>query len=231
MTIQDIERIENERLEINLAHANRGVIFVDIRRAYIEKGVTIGEGTKIYPDVHLEGNTIIGKNAIIGANSQIKNSNIGDETEVKNSVIEDSKIGCRTSVGPFAYLRPKSNIGDDCKIGDFVEVKNSNFGNGSKASHLTYIGDSDVGEKVNLGCGVVFVNYDGTNKFRSTVEDGAFVGCNVNIVSPVNIGKNSYIAAGSTVTGDVTEDALFVARANGKVIEGWAARKRRLKKD
>ena len=137
-------------------------------------------------------------------------------------MILESKIGDNTSVGPFAYIRPGSSVGRNCKVGDFVEVKNSNLGDGSKSAHLTYIGDADIGENANLGCGVVFVNYDGTNKYRSEIGDGVFIGCNANIISPIKIEDGAYVAAGSTVTRNVPEDALCVARAKQKNIEGWA---------
>jgi len=139
-------------------------------------------------------------------------------------------VGNETSVGPFAYLRPNSEVGSHCKVGDFVEIKNSRLDDGAKAAHLTYVGDSDVGKKVNLGCGVVFVNYDGSKKYRSVVEDGAFIGCNVNLVSPVHVGKDAYIAAGSTITNDVEDGALYVARSKGKSIEGWVEKRGILKK-
>ena len=154
----------------------------------------------------------IGENCVVGMCTRIENSVIGDGTQIQNSVIIESKVGNDTKVGPFAYMRPGSNVGNNCKVGDFVEIKNSNFGNGSKVSHLTYIGDADVGEEVNLGCGVVFVNYDGTNKYRSTVKDGAFIGCNSNLVSPVTVEEGAYVAAGSTVTTDVPTEALYVAK-------------------
>ena len=140
-----------------------------------------------------------------------------------SSVITESAVGSGTAVGPFAYMRPGSRVGADCKVGDFVELKNATLGDGTKASHLTYIGDADVGAGVNLGCGVVFVNYDGTHKYRSTVEDGAFIGCNCNLVSPVRIGEGAYIAAGSTVTEDVQADALYIARSRGREIPGWVS--------
>ena len=139
-------------------------------------------------------------------------------------------MGNETSVGPFAYLRPNSEIGSHCKVGDFVEIKNSRLDDGAKAAHLTYVGDSDVGKKVNLGCGVVFVNYDGSKKYRSVVEDGAFIGCNVNLVSPVHVGKDAYVAAGSTITNDVEDGALYVARSKGKSIKGWVEKRGILKK-
>ena len=220
-----LEMTAEKRLEINLKHQEKGVKFIDIATAYIDEDVTIGEGTVIYPTVVIEGKSEIGKNCVIGMCTRIADSTIGDGTDIQNSVINESKIGENTKVGPFAYLRPKSNVGDNCKVGDFVEMKNSNFGNGSKASHLTYIGDADVGEGVNLGCGVVFVNYDGTNKYRSTVKDGAFIGCNSNLVSPVTVEEGAYIAAGSTITTDVPEESLYVARSKGRIIEGWVKRR------
>lgn len=220
-----LEMTAEKRLEINLKHQEKGVKFIDIATAYIDEDVTIGEGTVIYPTVVIEGKSEIGKNCVIGMCTRISNSTIGDGTDIQNSVITESKIGENTKVGPFAYLRPKSNVGDNCKVGDFVEMKNSNLGNGSKASHLTYIGDADVGEGVNLGCGVVFVNYDGTNKYRSTVKDGAFIGCNSNLVSPVTVEEGAYIAAGSTITTDVPEESLYVARSKGRIIEGWVKRR------
>lgn len=231
MNYKDYEKLEKERIERNIGYANQGVIFMDIRRAYIEEGTRIGKGTFIYPDVILEGNVSIGEDCSIGPSTRIVDSNIGDRTHVENSVVLKSSIGNDTKVGPFAYIRPDSNIGSKCKVGDFVEVKNSSMGDGTKAAHLTYIGDSDVGKNVNLGCGVVFVNYDGTNKHRSVVEDGAFIGCNTNLVSPVTVEKGAYIAAGSTVTKKVPADSLLIARAREEIKEGWALRSGLLKKN
>ena len=230
MDIKEYEALEAERLKKNLEYTERGVRFIDPRTAYIDDGVKIGAGTVIYPCVVLEGSVEIGENCTIGQNSRIKDSVIGEGTSVQSSVIIESRVGDGTSVGPFAYLRPGSDIGNGCKVGDFVEVKNSKMGDGAKASHLTYIGDSDVGERVNLGCGVVFVNYDGSKKYRSVVEDGAFIGCNVNLVSPVHVGREAYIAAGSTITRDVPGGALHVARAEGRTIEGWVEKRGILKK-
>ena len=225
MDYSQYEEQEKKRIETAIRHLERGVNFVDIRTAYIDEDVVIGEGTLIGPCVTLERGTVIGKNCCIYQNSRIKACRIGDDVEVQSSVLIESQVGDGTKIGPFAYLRPGSVIGRECKIGDFVEVKNSSFGDGSKASHLTYIGDADVGKDVNIGCGVVFVNYDGTNKHRSTVGDGVFIGCNANLVSPVKVENGAYIAAGSTVTADVPEDALCVARARQRTIEGWAARR------
>ncbi len=225
MTLEEYKNIEEKRLNIVLKHMEHGVEFVDIHSAYISEEAIIGEGTLIGPCVTIEGNTVIGKNCRIYQNSRLKEAVIGDEVEVQSSVIIESKVGDKTKVGPFAYMRPGSTVGKECKVGDFVEIKNSSMGDGTKASHLTYIGDSDIGKNVNLGCGVVFVNYDGTNKHRSNVGNGAFIGCNTNLVSPVNVEDGAYIAAGSTVTEDVPEDALCIARSRQKNIEGWAARK------
>lgn len=225
MTYEEYKKLEEKRLAINVAHLEAGVNFVDIRAAYIDESVKIGHGTTIYPGVTLEGDTVIGENCLIGQNTGISDSVIGDETTVQFSVITESKVGKKTKIGPFAYLRPNSRIGDGCKVGDFVEIKNATFGDGAKASHLSYIGDSDVGKDVNIGCGVVFVNYDGKNKHRSTVEDNAFIGCNVNLVSPVTVGKNAYVAAGSTVTEDVPAGALAIARERQKNIAGWTKKR------
>ena len=225
MTLEEYKKTEEERLEIVLKHMEKGVEFVDIHSAYISAEAEIGRGTLIGPCVTIEGRTVIGENTQILQNSRLKDAVIGNGVEVQSSVVLESSIGDNTKVGPFAYVRPGSTVGKDCKVGDFVEVKNSSMGDGTKASHLTYIGDSDVGRNVNLGCGVVFVNYDGTNKHRSTIGNGAFIGCNTNLVSPVNVADGAYIAAGSTVTDDVPEDALCIARARQRNIEGWAAKK------
>lgn len=225
MTYEEYEQVEKTRIERNIRLMNEGVRFIDIRQAYIDEDVTIGEGTVIYPCVVLEGKVTIGKNCTIGQNTRIFDSEIGDGVVIQSSVILESSVGDETKIGPFAYLRPGSAIGKGCKVGDFVEVKNSSMGDGAKASHLTYIGDSDVGKRVNLGCGVVFVNYNGSQKFRSVIEDDAFIGCNSNLISPVHIGRKSYVAAGSTITSDVPDGALYVARARGKSIEGWVERR------
>lgn len=230
MNRAEYEEMEARRIERNLEYLDAGVVFIDLKAAYIDEGVRIGKGTVIYPCVVLEGNVEIGENCTIGQNTRIKDSIIGNGTSIQSSVILESKVGNETSVGPFAYLRPNSEIGSHCKVGDFVEIKNSRLDDGAKAAHLTYVGDSDVGKKVNLGCGVVFVNYDGSKKYRSVVEDGAFIGCNVNLVSPVHVGKDAYVAAGSTITNDVEDGALYVARSKGKSIEGWVEKRGILKK-
>ena len=228
--IKIAEEKEAARLAINLKHMQAGVLFVDYKAAYIDESVVIGSGTVIEPGVILQGTTVIGTDCMIGHNSKIKDSTIENEVEIQSSEIKESKIGSRSKIGPFAYLRPGSTIGEDAKVGDFVEVKNSTLGNGSKASHLTYIGDSDIGAGVNLGCGVVFVNYDGTNKHRSIVKDGAFIGCNTNLISPVVVGESAYVAAGTTITKNVPDGSLCIGRAKDTCVEGWAEKSGLLKK-
>ncbi|TQX74253.1 bifunctional UDP-N-acetylglucosamine diphosphorylase/glucosamine-1-phosphate N-acetyltransferase GlmU, partial [Clostridioides difficile] len=213
------------RRRINESHMVNGVTIIDTNSTYIESDVMIGNDTIIYPGVMLQGKTRIGSDCIIGMNSSITNSEIGDGTEIKNSTIIDSKVGENSTVGPYAYLRPKSDLGNNVKIGDFVEVKNAIIEDGSKASHLSYIGDAHVGKNVNIGCGVVFVNYDGKNKFKSIVKDNAFIGSNSNLVAPVVVEEKGYIATGSTITHDVPDGALAIARERQVIKEGWVEKK------
>jgi len=201
------------RKRINQKLMAAGVTMIDPATTYISSQTTIGQDTILYPGVILEGETVIGHDTTIGANSHLVNAKIGNHVTIQNSTILDSAVDDATSVGPYAYIRPGSRIGKHCKVGDFVEVKNSIMGDGAKASHLTYIGDGDVGENVNLGCGTVFVNYDGKKKSRTVVEKDAFVGCNTNLIAPVTVKEGAYIAAGSTITDDVPEESLAIARA------------------
>ena len=209
-------------------HMENGVRFLDPATVYVDPRVTIGRGTFVLPGTILRGRTCIGRDCEIGPNAMIRDCTVGDCTEVNASQMTESVVGSHTSVGPFAYLRPNSRVGDHVKVGDFVEVKNSVIGNGTKISHLTYVGDSDVGERVNFGCGTVTTNYDGHRKYRCTIGDDAFLGCNTNLVAPVTVGDGAYTAAGSTITKDVPADALAVARTPQTVKEGWAARRRKL---
>ena len=205
----------------------RGAIVLNpdsVRAAY---GATVGMDTVIYPGTILEGETEIGEECVIGPNTRLKNAKVGDRTEIQSSVVLDSKIGSDTSVGPFAYIRPGSVIGSGNKVGDFVEVKNATIGDGTKIAHLTYVGDADVGERVNFGCGTVVVNYDGIKKHRTVIEDDCFIGCNSNLVSPVTLRKGAYTAAGSTITDEVPEDALAIARARQVNKDGWVKKNRR----
>lgn len=197
----------------------QGITMVDPKSTYIEKGVKIERDVMILPNCIIEGNTVIGEDAMIGPNTRIKNCIIGNGVKIDSSVCTESSIGEYTTVGPFAYLRPGNVIGKHAKIGDFVEMKNSTFGDGSKASHLTYIGDGDVGKNCNFGCGSVFVNYDGEKKFRTVIGDGCFVGCNANLISPVTIGDGAYVAAATTITQDVAANKLAIGRVRQEIKE------------
>lgn len=187
----------------------------------IEDTVKIEKGTLILPNTILMGETQIGKNCVIGPNSYICNTIIGDNTKLNNTQSYDSQIGSGVTAGPFVHIRPNCKIADNVHMGNFVEVKNSTVDEGSKLPHLLYVGDSDVGKDVNFGCGCVTVNYDGRNKSRTTVKDGAFIGCNTNLVAPVTVGENAFTAAGSTITEDVPDNALAVARNRQTVKENW----------
>lgn len=221
--LADAERIMKKRILNKLM--DDGVTIIDPNNTYVGKKVKIDRDTVLYPGTLIMGNTIIGEDCIIGPDARIEDSILKDNIEIRDSTVLESKIDSNTKVGPYAYLRPNSDLGKNVKIGDFVEVKNSKIGDNSKASHLSYIGDGKVGKNVNIGCGVVFVNYDGKNKNKTIVEDNAFVGCNVNLVAPVTIKKNAYVAAGSTITKEVTEESLAVARIKQSNIEGWVRRK------
>lgn len=210
--------------KINKEYMINGVGIIDPKSTYIEYGATIERDVMIYPDTRIDRKSVIKEGAEIYS-STIKNSTIGEDVIIRSSEIEDSSIGRGTTVGPYAHLRPNSHVGENCKIGNFVEVKNSNVGDGSKMSHLAYIGDADVGSGVNIGCGVVFVNYDGRDKFRAKVGDNAFIGSNANLVAPIEVEDNGYVAAGSTITKKVLKGQLSLERAPQKNIDGWVERK------
>jgi bifunctional UDP-N-acetylglucosamine pyrophosphorylase/glucosamine-1-phosphate N-acetyltransferase len=228
--LQLFEANDAMRKRILEKHMNEGVIVMDMNSTFIDADVKIGIDTVVYPGTIIEGNSIIGDDCIIGPNSRIVESRIGNEVEIQSSVVLNSEINEKTKVGPFAYIRPDSQIGKNVKIGDFVEIKKSYIGDGTKVSHLTYIGDAQVGSGCNFGCGTVFVNYDGTNKYKTIVGNNAFVGCNTNLVAPVTVGDNSYIAAGSTITEDVPEKSLAIARVRQVNKEGWVEKKNIWKK-
>ena len=202
-----------------------GVTITDPDASYIDRDVVIGMDTVIYPGCIIEGAVVIGEGCEIGPNSRIRGSRIGSRSKVEYSVVTDSVVGDDVSIGPYAQLRPGANIGDGTKIGDFVEIKNSNIGERVSISHHAYVGDADVGSDVNIGCGVITCNYDGKLKHRTTICDNAFIGSNVNLVAPVTINKYAYVASGSTITKDVPEDALAVARERQSVKENWVTRK------
>lgn len=210
--------------KINKEYMINGVGIIDPKSTYIEYGATIERDVMIYPGTRIDRKSVIKEGAEIYS-STIKNSTIGEDVLIRSSEIEDSSIGRGTTVGPYAHLRPNSHVGENCKIGNFVEVKNSNVGDGSKMSHLAYIGDADVGSGVNIGCGVVFVNYDGRDKFRAKVGDNAFIGSNANLVAPIEVEDYGYVAAGSTITKKVLKGQLSLERAPQKNIDGWVERK------
>jgi len=201
------------RARINEKHMRNGVTIIHPETTYISADAVIGRDTIIQPGSMIEGATVIGEDCIIGPNTQIADSRIGDRTTVHSSVVRESAIAEDTAIGPYAHIRPLSEIGSHVKIGNFVEVKKSKLDNDTKVSHLSYIGDAEIGSNVNIGCGSITVNYDGKNKFKTIIEDDVFVGCNTNLVAPVKVGKGSFIAAGSTITKEVPEDALAIARA------------------
>lgn len=211
VALAEAERIMRQR--INKQHMQNGVTIIDPLTTYIGSDVEIGADTVVMPGSMINGKTTIGSDCKIGPNSEIKDCRIGNATVIRQSVAYESQIGSGVNIGPFAHIRPQSDILDDVKIGNFVEIKKAVFGKGSKASHLSYIGDAEVGSDVNIGCGSITVNYDGKNKYLTKIEDGVFVGCNSNLIAPVTVGKGAYIAAGSTITENVPGDALALARA------------------
>lgn len=211
VALSEAERIMKKR--INETHMRNGVTLIDPANTYIGSDVKIGADTIVFPGTTLSGETVIGSDCKIGPNTEINNCEIGDQSVIRQSCAFDSKIGSEVNIGPFAHIRPQSEIHDEVKIGNFVEIKKAAFGKGSKASHLSYIGDAEVGSDVNIGCGSITVNYDGKNKFLTKIEDGAFIGCNSNLVAPVTVGKGAYVAAGSTITEDVPGEGLAIARA------------------
>ena len=210
-----------ERLEILKRLLTLGVEIPCFDGIIIDKTVTVGADTVILPNTILIGETKIGKGCVIGPNSYICDSEVGDNTKLNNTQSYSSQIGSGVTAGPFVHIRPNCKIADNVHIGNFVEVKNSTVDEGSKLPHLLYVGDSDVGKDVNFGCGCVTVNYDGKNKSRTTVKDGAFIGCNTNLVAPVTVGENAFTAAGSTITEDVPDNALAVARNRQIIKENW----------
>ena len=217
--LNEAEKIMQKR--INEYHMRNGVTMRNPESVYIEGGVEIDNDTEICQNVTIKSGTKIGSECVIGSGSMLDRAVIHDGVDVLSSVILESEVDEGTHVGPFAYIRPNCHVGKEVKVGDFVELKNSNIDDGTKISHLTYIGDSDVGKRVNFGCGTVTCNYDGKKKYRTTIGDDCFVGCNTNFVSPINVGDGVYIAAGSTITEDIPENSLSIARARQINKEGW----------
>ncbi len=208
-----------------------GVTIEDPATAYIDRDVAIGADTIVHPGVSIEGATTIGAGCEIHSGVRIVNSRIGDRVKVFNHcVITDSMLADDVQVGPFAHLRNKADVSANARIGDFVELKNTVLGAGSKSMHLAYLGDSIVGEKVNIGAGTITCNYDGVNKNRTTIEDGAFVGSDTQLIAPVTVGKGAYIGSGSTIREDVPAGALAVSAGKQRNIEGWVESKKKTSK-
>ena len=204
-----------------------GVRIVDGDHTYVGPAAVVGEGSTLLPGVILRGRTTVGKNALLGPNAMIRDCTLGNDVQVNSSQLNESVIEDGVIIGPFAYIRPHCHLRKRAKIGDFVELKNSVVGEGTKINHLTYVGDSDVGDGVNFGCGTVTVNYDGEKKFRTTIGDHAFIGCNTNLVAPVTVGEGAYTAAGSTITEDVPPESLAIARDRQTVKKNWVKKRRK----
>jgi bifunctional UDP-N-acetylglucosamine pyrophosphorylase/glucosamine-1-phosphate N-acetyltransferase len=205
-----------------------GVTIVDPATTWVQPNVSIGHDTVLHPGVYLEGQTRIGSGCEIHSGVRIIDSTVGDGVVINNfCVIRQSTIEAGATVGPFAQLRPASRVAENAHVGNFVELKNTTLGRGSKANHLAYLGDATIGEKVNVGAGTITCNYDGVAKYPTVIEDGAFIGTDSQLIAPVRVGKNSYIAAGSSITEDVPEDALAIGRGKQVNKPGWAANRRK----
>jgi len=207
-----------------------GVTLIDPASTYIGADVVIGNDTIIYPNVVLEGATVIGSDNIIGMNCRFVDSIIGDNNDIQSTTIVESTVGNECKIGPMAYLRPGTVLANQVKIGDFVEVKKSKIGTGTKIPHLSYVGDAVVGSSVNIGCGTITCNYDGVNKYQTTIKDNAFIGSNTNLVAPVVVEEKAFIGAGSTITKDVPADTLAVVRGELRLKDDWSKRQALKKK-
>lgn len=210
------------RIRINRQHMKNGVTFIDPASTYVDSEVTIGNDTILEPGVYLKGKTEIGNDCLIGAHSVLTDSKVGDRVRILSSTLEDAIMGNDSNIGPNSHLRPETELKERVHIGNFVEVKKAVIGKDTKVGHLTYIGDAVLGEEINVGCGTVFVNYDGEDKHTTVIGDRVFIGCNSNLVAPVTVDAHAYIAAGSTITKDVPSYALAIARARQENKEGYA---------
>lgn len=229
--IQLSEVEKQMRLRILQKHMKNGITIIDPENTYIEADVIIGADTVIEPGTFLRGSTVIGENCHIGPQVDLTDVIVDDEVHIRYAVIDNSQIHHQAQVGPYAYIRPGTKLGENTKVGAFVDLKKAQIDKGSKISHLAYVGDAKVGENVNIGCGVVTVNYDGVKKHQTIIEDGAFIGCNVNLVAPVRVEKGAYVAAGSTITRDVPSNALAIARQRQTNKEDYASKLMERKKN
>lgn len=220
-------RVEKAALEANRVRLlENGVEMMDPSSVYVEDGVRVGKGTFLLPGTILREGTVIGEGCTIGPNVMLTGCTVGDQVVINTSQCEHSEIQSGCEIGPYTHIRPHCVVGEGSKIGAFVQLKNCSLGKGTKMAHLTYVGDADVGEGCNFGCGTVTCNYDGKDKFRTQIGDHAFIGCNTNLVAPVSVGDGAYTAAGSTITGTVPAGALAIARERQTNLEGWADRRR-----
>ncbi|MFL6247520.1 MAG: bifunctional UDP-N-acetylglucosamine diphosphorylase/glucosamine-1-phosphate N-acetyltransferase GlmU [Thermoanaerobaculia bacterium] len=224
----ELAQVENEiQRRVVTRLMSEGVTFRNPSTVVIDSTVTIGADTVVYPFVTLEGKTRIGEECVIEPGVHLVNVTVGDDVHLKTgTVAEDAIIEDQAAVGPYAHLRPGTQLGVKVKVGNFVETKKAVFGKGAKASHLSYIGDAEVGADVNIGAGTITCNYDGRNKHKTIIEDGAFIGSDSQLVAPVRIGRGAYVGAGSTITKDVPADSLALSRTPQRVVEGWATRKK-----
>lgn len=214
------------RRRIAKAHMTGGVTIIDPENTYIEAEVTIGADTVLYPGTVLRGRTVIGEDCVIGPSAELKDTTVGSGTTIRQSTTDQAEIGESCSIGPFAYLRPGTKLANQVKVGDFVELKNATVGEGSKIPHLSYVGDATVGSNVNIGCGAITANYDGYNKSRTEIGDNTFIGSNANLIAPIKIGSNAYVVAGSTITHNVGDNDMAIAREHQVNKSGYAEKLR-----
>ena len=221
--LAEVSRIVRQTKNEELMAA--GVTLIDPATTYIDGNVEVGADTVIHPGVVIEGHTTIGAACEIQGSVRISDSQIGDRVTIKNfCLIVGAQVAEGASVGPFAHLRPETVVGEGARVGNFVELKKTTLGPGSKANHLAYLGDATIGAKVNIGAGTITCNYDGTQKHQTVIEDGAFIGSDTQLIAPVRIGKGAYVGAGSSITTDVPAGALGIARGRQSNVDGWAER-------
>jgi bifunctional UDP-N-acetylglucosamine pyrophosphorylase/glucosamine-1-phosphate N-acetyltransferase len=225
----DLASVESEiQRRVVAKLMSEGVTFRNPATVVIDSTVSIGNDTVVYPFVAIEGKTTIGSRCVIEPGVHLTDVTVGDDVHLKTgTVAEDAVIANDAAVGPYAHLRPGSKLGRRVKVGNFVETKKAVFGDGAKASHLSYIGDAEVGADANIGAGTITCNYDGVNKHKTVIEDGAFIGSDTQLVAPVRVGKGAYVGAGSTITKDVPDEALALSRTPQRIIEGWARKKKK----
>lgn len=220
--LAEVEQYMRGRVLDELMRA--GVTVINPLSTFVSRKARVGRDTVIHPFTIIEGDTVIGEDCVIGPGSRLVNATVGNGVSIQNSIVLDSNIGDNCNIGPFAYLRPETTLGRSVKVGDFVEIKKSNIGDGSKVPHLSYVGDAVIGKKVNVGAGTITCNYDGRQKWTTRIGDGAFIGSNTNLVAPVEVGDKAVTGAGSTITKDIPAGALGIERAKQTLIKNWAGK-------